>query len=205
MDGRRPASPPVVTKLDGVVPYRDVAPYDQIGPDQMGGAGQQEPHRVGQHHGRRRRARYAIPASAGRTPVRQLVGSVPSRPGHEHHHTDHDSQRGDDQDLGADEELDDDQAGQGQAVAPRRTTLGDQQVGQDQDDQRWDGQEGDVELVEGQLGHHEGREPVGEATEEGGRRPAHPPAQQDEHGQGGEGRGQGQGRRSSTPPAPTAR
>ncbi len=77
--------------------------------------------------------------------------------------------------------------------APRRPPLGDQEVGQHQDDERRDGQEGDVQLVEGQLGHHERREAVGQPAEEGGRRPPDPPAQQQEHGQRRQHRRQGQG------------
>ena len=122
-----------------------------------------------------------------------LVGTPQGRPDDHEDRADQGAEDGDDQHLGADEELEDDEAGEREAVEPRPPALGHQEVGQDQDDEGWDGQEGDVELVEGQLGHHEGREAVGQATDERRRCPPHPPAQQHEHGERRQGGREGEG------------
>ena len=144
---------------------------------EMGGSVQQEPQGVRQHDGRRAEG----DGQAARRPPeprRQLVGTSGRRPDDQEHQADEHGEGGDDQHLGADEELHDDEPGQREAVHPRPSPLGDQEVGQDQDDEGRDGQEGDVQLVERQFGHHERREPVGQSTDERGRRPPHPPAQQ---------------------------
>ena len=99
----------------------------------------------------------------------------------------------DQQHLGAEEELEHDQSGEQGPDPVGRAPLADQQLVEGQHDQRRDGQEGDVELVEGELGEHEGGEAVGDPPEECGGTPGDPAPQQHEHGEGREGRRQGEG------------
>ncbi len=152
---------------------------------------QQEPERVGQQgscdHQCGRHAGGGVPGT-----VPQGRGSPPRGPRDEDDRGDHGSERRDEQHLRAEEELDGEEDPEGGTRHRGPPPLRAEEVLEHQDEDRGDGQEGDVQLAEGELGDHERREPVEQAADEGGGRPAHPAPQDRPHGQGRQCRGEGQ-------------
>ena len=99
----------------------------------------------------------------------------------------------DDEDLGPDEELNADQEAHQRPDEDRVPSLPDEELVEAADDQRRHQQGGQHQVGVGEADQHQRGEAVEQPADEGGRRPRHPPPQQQVHGDGGEHRAEGVG------------
>ena len=182
----------MLQKLEKVLPNWSMAPLAQMGPVRWAGPCNEEPGRVGQHRhrdaqggGEPRRAWPAFAFQLG------LDAPPPIRPPPPPPTTRGDAMINSTSVLT--KNCSTTSPATRRADDVRRATLTHQELVQGQHQEWGDGQEGDVQLVVGQLGDQERREPVDESAEDGGRHPGHPSAKEHEHGQSRQDGGQGQG------------